>query len=116
MAADIAVIGLAVMGQNLVLNMRDHGFSISVFNRSFSKAQAFVQSLNEKQGIEAFENLQPLCQSLQKPRQLLLMVKAINWGVLLERETIQRIMFSLIKIGTQQLNPFPNPVLKLSLI
>ncbi|KAH7699598.1 6-phosphogluconate dehydrogenasedecarboxylating isoform 1 [Aphelenchoides avenae] len=48
--ADIAVIGLAVMGQNLILNMNDHGYVVCAFNRTVSKVDAFLQ--NEAKGTK----------------------------------------------------------------
>ncbi len=46
--ADIGLIGLAVMGQNLVLNMNDHGFTVAVFNRTISKVDEFLQGRRER--------------------------------------------------------------------
>ena len=46
--SDIGLIGLAVMGQNLVLNMADHGYKVSVYNRTTSKMEAFIKDCEEK--------------------------------------------------------------------
>ena len=45
--ADIGLIGLAVMGQNLVMNMNDHGYTVAVFNRTVSKVDDFLQALQK---------------------------------------------------------------------
>lgn len=74
--ADIALIGLAVMGQNLVLNMADHGFSVTVYNRSPDKTDAFLASSAQGKSIQAAYSLQELVDSLAKPRKVMLMVKA----------------------------------------
>ena len=74
--ADIGIIGLAVMGQNLALNMDDHGFTVAVFNRTEEKVDHFLA--NEAQGtnIIAAHSLEELIGALKKPRRVMLMVKA----------------------------------------
>ncbi len=76
---DIGVMGLAVMGQNLVLNMEDHGFSVAVYNRTTSKTDDFVDS-DEVKGksrkIVPTRTLQELVDSLAKPRKVMLMIKS----------------------------------------
>ncbi|MES2308044.1 MAG: decarboxylating NADP(+)-dependent phosphogluconate dehydrogenase [Verrucomicrobiota bacterium] len=76
MQADIGLIGLAVMGQNLVLNMNDHGFVVCVYNRTTSKVDAFLN--NEAKGTKVIgaHSIQELCAKLKRPRRLMLMVKA----------------------------------------
>src|ERR1700686_1369665 len=73
---DIGLIGLAVMGQNLVLNMNDHGYRVAVFNRTVSKVDDFIN--NEAKGTEVVgtHSIQELAQVLKKPRRVMLMVKA----------------------------------------
>src|SRR4051812_40358318 len=73
---DIGLIGLAVMGQNLVLNMNDHGYKVAVFNRTVSKVDDFVQ--NEAKGTQVVgtHSIEELVQSLKRPRRIMLMVKA----------------------------------------
>ena len=73
--SDIGLIGLAVMGQNLVLNMVDHGFAVSVYNRTYSTTEQFVNK-SSTQKIQGFDNLKDFIISLKKPRKVLLMVKA----------------------------------------
>lgn len=76
--SDIGLIGLAVMGQNLVLNMESRGFSVSVFNRTIDKMDAFVTKAGKDKNIIGCRSLRDLCQSLKKPRKVMLMVKAGN--------------------------------------
>jgi 6-phosphogluconate dehydrogenase len=74
--ADIGLIGLAVMGQNLVLNMADHGFKVSVYNRSRDKTDAFIADSAKDKTIQGTYSLEELVASLQTPRKIMLMVKA----------------------------------------
>jgi 6-phosphogluconate dehydrogenase len=73
---DIGLIGLAVMGQNLVLNMNDHGFKVAVFNRTVSKVDDFIA--NEAKGTQVVgaHSVEELTGLLKKPRRVMLMVKA----------------------------------------
>lgn len=74
--ADIGLIGLAVMGQNLVLNMADHGFTVAVFNRTTSKVDDFTNGPAAGKSIIGTHSLEKFCQSLKAPRRIMLMVKA----------------------------------------
>lgn len=71
----VGVIGLAVMGKNLALNIADHGFSVSVYNRSSQKTQDLVKEADGKEIIGYF-NLAEFVNSLEIPRKIILMVKA----------------------------------------
>ena len=73
---DIGLIGLAVMGQNLVLNMNDHGYRVAVFNRTVSKVDDFIN--NEAKGTQVVgtHSIEELTAALKKPRRVMLMVKA----------------------------------------
>ncbi|HVA11283.1 MAG TPA: decarboxylating NADP(+)-dependent phosphogluconate dehydrogenase [Candidatus Dormibacteraeota bacterium] len=75
-SADIAVIGLAVMGQNLILNMNDHGFTVVAFNRTVSKVDDFLA--NEAKGTKVIgaHSVEEMVANLKKPRRIMLMVKA----------------------------------------
>ena len=73
---DIGLIGLAVMGENLVLNMEDHGFSVAVFNRTTSKVDNFVQGRAQGKNIKGCYSIEELVQSLKRPRKVMLLVKA----------------------------------------
>jgi len=74
--SDIGVIGLAVMGQNLVLNIESRGFSVSVYNRTSSKTKIFAEERGKGKSVFPFYSLQDFVSSLKKPRKILLMVKA----------------------------------------
>jgi 6-phosphogluconate dehydrogenase len=76
-ACDIGLMGLAVMGQNLVLNMADHGFKVAVYNRTTSKVDDFVGS-DEARGkqIVGTHSLQQLVENLKPPRRVMLMIKS----------------------------------------
>lgn len=73
---DIGLIGLAVMGQNLVLNMNDHGFKVGVFNRTVSKVDAFLEHEAKGTQIEGYHSIEELCKNLKRPRRIVLLVKA----------------------------------------
>src|SRR5664279_2643149 len=74
--ADIAVIGLAVMGQNLILNMNDHGFTVAAYNRTVSKVDDFIN--NEAKGTKVIgaHSIEEMVGLLKSPRRVMLMVKA----------------------------------------
>src|SRR5574341_749986 len=74
--ADIAVIGLAVMGQNLILNMNDHGFTVVAFNRTVSKVDDFLANEAKGTNILGAHSLQEMAALLKRPRRVMLMVKA----------------------------------------
>ena len=74
--ADIGLIGLAVMGQNLVLNMNDHGFTVAVHNRTISKIDQFLETTAKGTKVIGMYSLNELTSVLKKPRQVMLMVKA----------------------------------------
>src|SRR5579862_7135288 len=75
-SCDIGLIGLAVMGQNLVLNMNDHGYKVAVFNRTVSKVDDFIN--NEAKGTQVLgaHSMVEFVQLLKPPRRIMLMVKA----------------------------------------
>jgi len=74
--ADIGVIGLAVMGRNLVLNMNDHGYKVAVFNRTTRKIDEFLAGEAAGTNIVGAYDLEELVSSLESPRKILLMIKA----------------------------------------
>jgi 6-phosphogluconate dehydrogenase len=76
MKANIGLIGLAVMGQNLVLNMNDHGFKVAVYNRTTSKVDEFLEGPAKGTQVVGTYSLQELVDSLEAPRKVMLMVKA----------------------------------------
>lgn len=74
--ADIAVIGLAVMGQNLILNMNDHGFSVCAFNRTVSKVDEFLANEARNTKIIGAHSIEEMCKKLKRPRRVMMLVKA----------------------------------------
>src|SRR5262252_9190644 len=74
--ADIALIGLAVMGQNLILNMNDHGFTVVAFNRTVSKVDEFLNKEAKGTNVLGAHSLAEMVSMLKKPRRVMLMVKA----------------------------------------
>ena len=74
--ADIALIGLAVMGQNIVLNMNDHGFVVAVYNRTVSKVDDFLAHEAKGTKIIGAHSLEELVKLLKKPRRIMKLVKA----------------------------------------
>lgn len=76
MSADIGLIGLAVMGQNLALNIHDHGFKIAVFNRTTSKVDEFLNGPAHGTGVIGTHSIEEFIRSLKRPRRIMLMVKA----------------------------------------
>jgi len=75
-SADIGLIGLAVMGQNLVLNMNDHGYTVAVFNRTVARVDQFLAGPAKGSRVIGAHTLQDFFKSLKKPRKVMLMVKA----------------------------------------
>jgi len=74
--ADIGLIGLAVMGQNLALNMARNGYRVQVYNRTSQKTENYMGGSAENTGINASYTIEDFCQSLKPPRRIILMVKA----------------------------------------
>jgi 6-phosphogluconate dehydrogenase len=75
-SCDIGLIGLAVMGQNLVLNMNDHGYRVAVFNRTVSKVDDFIAHEAAGTQVVGAHSIAEFVQTLKKPRRAMLMVKA----------------------------------------
>ena len=74
--SDIGVIGLAVMGENLAMNMESKGFTVSVYNRTVAKVDAFVSGRAAGKSIVPCRSIRELTDSLEKPRRVFMMVKA----------------------------------------
>lgn len=75
-SCDIGLIGLAVMGQNLVLNMNDHGYKVAVFNRTVSKVDDFVANEAKGTQVTGTHSIEEFVGALKRPRRAMLMVKA----------------------------------------
>ncbi len=74
--ADIGLIGLAVMGQNLVLNMNDHGFTVAVFNRTAARVADFLAGEAKGTRVVGAHSISDLVSLLKRPRRVMMMVKA----------------------------------------
>ena len=74
--ADIGLIGLAVMGENLVLNMANHGFTVAVYNRTTSRVDAFVEGRGKDKSIIGTHSPEELVSRLERPRRVMMMVQA----------------------------------------
>jgi 6-phosphogluconate dehydrogenase len=74
--ADLGLVGLAVMGENLVLNMESHGFTVAVFNRTTQRVDDFLAARAKGKKIVGCHSVKELVASLKKPRKIMIMVKA----------------------------------------
>ena len=74
--ADIGLIGLAVMGENLVLNMESKGFTVAVFNRTVAKVDKFIEGRGAGKNFIGAHSIEELVKSLKRPRKVMLLVKA----------------------------------------
>ena len=74
--ADIGLIGLAVMGENLVLNMESKGFTVAVFNRSVDKVDKFIEGRGKGKKFYGAHSIEELIQAVKKPRKIMMLVKA----------------------------------------
>ena len=92
--ADVGLIGLAVMGQNLALNMADHGFKVAVYNRTRSVMERFVANHPETPGgLVACATLADLVAALRKPRKVMILVKA--------GPAVDRVISQLLEAGVE---------------
>ncbi|KIY65501.1 6-phosphogluconate dehydrogenase [Cylindrobasidium torrendii FP15055 ss-10] len=73
---DIGLIGLAVMGQNLILNMNDKGFNVVAYNRTTSKVDDFLANEAKGTNVQGAHSIEELCSKLKRPRKIILLVKA----------------------------------------
>ena len=74
--ADIALVGLAVMGENLVMNMESKGFTVAVYNRTTEKVKNFVEGRAKGKNIVGTYSIEELVGAREKPRKIFMMVKA----------------------------------------
>ena len=74
--SDIGVIGLAVMGENLILNMESKGFHVTAYNRTVDKVDHFINGRAKGKNIQGAHSIEELVASLKSPRKIMLMVKA----------------------------------------
>lgn len=74
--AQVGLVGLGVMGENLVLNMERNGYSVAVYNRSADKTEAFVNGMAKGKNVTGCADVKTFCESLEVPRKIVLLVKA----------------------------------------
>ena len=74
--ADVGLVGLAVMGENLVLNMESHGYTVGVYNRTQARVDDFVAGRAKGKKIVGCHSVKELVAALKRPRKVMLMVKA----------------------------------------
>ncbi|MCK5174354.1 MAG: NADP-dependent phosphogluconate dehydrogenase, partial [Planctomycetes bacterium] len=74
--ADIGLIGLAVMGENLILNMESKGFTVACFNRTVAKVDNFIGGRAKGKNIIGCHSIEELAANLKRPRKIMVMVKA----------------------------------------
>ena len=85
---DIGLIGLAVMGQNLVLNMNDHGYHVAVFNRTVSKVDDFIAHEAAGTQVVGTHSVEELAQVLKKPRR----VMRVGWVMILREGNVRLLL------------------------
>lgn len=76
--SDIALIGLAVMGQNLILNMNDHGFVVTAYNRTTDKVDSFLKNEAKGTKVVGAHSLEEMVKTLKKPRRVMMLVKGTS--------------------------------------
>jgi len=106
--ADIGVVGLAVMGQNLALNMNDTGFMFAVYNRTASKVDDFMCGPAKDTLIIACHKLKSFIEALQTLRRVMLMVKAGNAVEFSFVRSMHRVGSSYLFVSTRCCHPPAN--------
>jgi 6-phosphogluconate dehydrogenase len=76
MSCDVGIVGLAVMGSNLALNIAEKGFKVAVFNRTYAKTQEFLAKNSSFTNLQGFEKLEDFAKAIKKPRKVLILVMA----------------------------------------
>ncbi|MAS95634.1 MAG: phosphogluconate dehydrogenase (NADP(+)-dependent, decarboxylating) [Verrucomicrobiales bacterium] len=95
--SDFGLIGLAVMGQNLVLNVESRGFQVSVYNRTTSTMKEFVEA-NPGKKLYGAETLEDFVASLERPRKIMIMVKSTAATDINDRDAVDAVIESLIPL------------------
>ena len=95
---DFGLIGLAVMGQNLVLNVASRGFKASVYNRTVETMEEFLDGPAKNTNIEGFEDLQEFVSSLSRPRKIMLLVKSTAANDINDRDAVDKVIEQLVPL------------------
>ena len=93
---DFGLIGLAVMGQNLVLNVASRGFNVSVYNRTAETMKEFLGGPAKDTSIEGFEELKDFVSSLSRPRKIMLLVKSTAANDINDRDAVDKVIEQLV--------------------
>ena len=108
--ADIALIGLAVMGQNLILNMNDHGYTVVAYNRTVSKVDEFLNDAAKgRKTIIGAHSIEEMVGLLKRPRKIMLMVKAGQGGGRFHRDACCRTWSRATSSSTAATRTSPTP-------
>ena len=95
---DFGLIGLAVMGQNLVLNVASRGFNVSVYNRTTETTKEFLDGPAKNTTIEGFDELKDFVDSLSRPRKIMLLVKSTAANDINDRDAVDKVIEQLIPL------------------
>ena len=95
---DFGLIGLAVMGQNLVLNVASRGFNVSVYNRTAETMKEFLGGPAKDTSIEGFEELKDFVLSLSRPRKIMLLVKSTAANDINDRDAVDKVIEQLVPL------------------
>ena len=95
---DFGLIGLAVMGQNLVLNVASRGFNVSVYNRTTATTIEFIEGPAENTTIQGFDELKDFVDSLSRPRKIMLLVKSTAANDINDRDAVDKVIEQLIPL------------------
>ena len=95
---DFGLVGLAVMGQNLVLNVASRGFKVSVYNRTSETMKEFLTGEAKGKSVEGFESLEEFVSSLERPRKVMLMVKSTAGNNINDRDAVDKVIEQLVPL------------------
>jgi 6-phosphogluconate dehydrogenase len=95
--SDFGLIGLAVMGQNLVLNVESRGYSVSVYNRTTSIMREFVERHSDRK-LAGFSSIEEFVSSLERPRKIMILVKSSAGADINERDAVDGVIESLVPL------------------
>src|SRR6056297_1067487 len=95
--SDFGLIGLAVMGQNLVLNVESRGFRVSVYNRTTATMKDFIAE-NPDKNLYGAETLEDFIDSLERPRKVMILVKSSAGGDPNDRDAVDKVIESLVPL------------------
>ena len=95
---DFGLIGLAVMGQNLVLNVASRGFNVSVYNRTTATTIEFIEGPAQNTTIQGFDELKDFVDSLSRPRKIMLLVKSTAANDINDRDAVDKVIEQLIPL------------------